>query len=333
MSFHVGKAALPAAPPKIASATGLGNPDPFKDDATRSDREGQMPDRENFAGVASRAGADPARARVVIVQAPYEGTVSYGRGTAAGPRAILDASCQVETYDDETGIDLEDLSFALGPVVDARGEDARAYSERVQAAVRGIVAGHGVPFVLGGEHSVTIGAVRAVRELHPRTHVLSIDAHADLRDRYEGTDHSHACVCRRLLEKGPVTIVGVRSYSAEEARFASEAVSLRLVPAREVGSDSFRVDELVSSLGRDVYITLDVDGLDPSVVPATGTPEPGGLLWKETLEILRHVCERRTVVGMDIVELAPHAESRVSEFTVARLAAKMLTYLGPGDPR
>jgi agmatinase len=274
--------------------------------------------------VASRSGGDPARSEVVFVQAPYEGSVSYGGGTAGGPAAILEASRQVETRDEETGLDLEELSYALGPVVEpVPGEAPDVYSARVQAAVRSVA---GTPFVLGGEHSVTIGAVRAVREKHPRAHLLSIDAHADLRDEYEGNDHSHACIVRRLLEGGGATVVGVRSYSASEASFASGRSDVRLVPARAVTRVPFDTAAFVASLPDPLYVTFDVDGLDPSIVPDTGTPEPGGLGWWDALDLLREVFARRTVVGMDVVELAPSAGSSRSDFATARLVAKMLSY-------
>ena len=281
----------------------------------------------NFGGVETKARGDVSRAEVVFVQAPYEGSVSYGGGAAGGPVAILEASRQVETRDEETGVRLEELAYALGPVVTpAAGEGPGAYSERVRGAVRDVVAAGKVPFVLGGEHSVSIGAVRAVREAHPRAHLLSIDAHGDLRDSYAGDDHSHACVVRRLLEGGPATIVGVRSYSADEARFAAEAKELTLVPARAVLRDGVRPAALVDGLADSVYVTVDVDGLDPSVVPATGTPEPGGLRWWDVLELLREVFARRRVVGMDVVELAPTPLLRAADFAAARLVAKMLSY-------
>ncbi|MFN8177003.1 MAG: agmatinase [bacterium] len=290
----------------------------------------------NFGGVPTRAQGDVSRAEVVFVQAPYEGSVSYGSGTARGPAAILEASRQVETRDEETRVRLEDLSFCLGPVVEpAPAEGPRAYTERVRAAVREVVAADRIPFVLGGEHSVTIGAARAVREKHPRAHLLSLDAHGDLRDSYAGDDHSHACVVRRLLEGGPATIVGIRSYSVDEARFAETAPGLRLVPARALLRDGVRPASLVEDLGEEVYVTVDVDGLDPSVVPATGTPEPGGLGWWDALELLREVFARRRVVGMDVVELAPSPGLHGADFAVARLVAKMLSYrsLGAGAPR
>jgi agmatinase len=193
-------------------------------------------------------------------------------------------------------------------------------------AVRPIVIDQRIPFVLGGEHSVTIGAVRAVRATYPDAHVLSIDAHADLRNEYGGTKFSHACVCRRLLEGGPVTIAGVRSYSAEEADFADQAEGLQLISAHDILCRKTSPKKIASSLGKQVYVTVDVDGLDPSVMPATGTPEPGGLRWWDVLEILRRVMKKREIVGMDLVELAPMPGNRVSDFAAARLAAKMMTY-------
>jgi agmatinase len=288
-------------------------------------------DESNFAGIPTRSGGRPAEARVVLLPAPFEGTASYGKGQAGAPRAILEASRQVETHDDEEGVDLEDLSFAVEKEITPEGPDPRAYAERVRRAVAAVVGRGQVPFVLGGEHSVTVGAVRAVRERHPGAHVLSIDAHADLRDRFEGSDHSHACVGRRVLEGGPLTVVGVRNLSAEEASFAKTAPNLELVASRDVAAGHVRPDDVITGLGDPVYITFDVDGLDPSIVPATGTPEPGGLSWWDALDLLRAVFAERHVVGMDLVELAPAPGSRVSDFAAARLVAKMLTYHGrPG---
>ena len=280
----------------------------------------------NFGGVASRSAGQAADSRIVIVQAPYEGTVSYGAGTSKGPKAILEASLQVETHDEETGEDLEDLAYSLGPVVEGDGMLAEEYAQRVDDAVRPIVIDKRIPFMMGGEHSVTIGAVRAVRAVLPDVHVLSIDAHADLRNEYGGTPYSHACVCRRLLEGGPVTIAGVRSYSAEEAEFAAQAQGLTLISAHDILLGKTSAKKIASSLGKRVYVTVDVDGLDPSVMPGTGTPEPGGLRWWDVLEILRRVMKKREVVGMDLVELAPMPGNRVSDFAAARLAAKMITY-------
>ncbi len=290
------------------------------------------PVAQNFAGVPSRAGGDPARSRLVLLQAPFEGTVTYGSGASRGPRAILEASLQVETFDEETGVDLEELSFALGPVIRPEGPDPAAYAARVQSAVRAVVEGGKLPFVLGGEHSVSIGAVRAVREAHPDAHFLAIDAHADLRDRYEGHDFSHACVARRVHEGGAVTVLGVRSYSAAEAEYAARAENLKLVSARTALSPDFSVDKFAAALGPAVYVSVDVDGFDPAVIPDTGTPEPGGLTWGLVLDVLAEVARRRRVVGLDLVELAPTPGGRASAFAAARLVAKMITYALREEP-
>ena len=281
----------------------------------------------NFGGVATRSGGEIGGAEVVFVPAPFEGSVSYGGGAARGPDAILSASGQVETLDDETGIRLEDLSYALLPPILPIGEDPAVYAAALEEVTRPLLEAGQVPFGLGGEHSVTIGPVRAARAVHGPVHLLSLDAHADLRDASEGSDHSHACVCRRLVTDGQkATILGVRSYSAEEAAFAADNRSVTLVSAREAGLAGFSPAGLAASLGEKVWVTFDVDGLDPSIVPATGTPEPGGLTWWGALEILREVFARRTVVGMDVVELAPVAGTHVSDFAAARLVAKMLSY-------
>jgi agmatinase len=232
----------------------------------------------------------------------------------------------VETFDEETGVDLEQLSFALGPVIRPGGPDPADYVRRVQSGVRPIVQEGKLPFVLGGEHSVSIGAVRAVREVHPAAHFLAIDAHADLRDRYEGYDCSHACVARRVHEGGAVTVLGVRSYSAAEAEYAARAEDLTLVPARTALSAAFSASAFVGALGEEVYVSVDVDGLDPAVIADTGTPEPGGLTWMLTLDVLAEVARRRRIVGLDLVELAPTPAGRASAFAAARLAAKMITY-------
>jgi agmatinase len=234
---------------------------------------------------------------------------------------------QVETLDDETGVDLESLSYALGPVVAGDGVPPEEYARRMEEAVRPIVGDGRIPFVLGGEHSVTVGALRAVREHHPDAHFLSIDAHGDLRNEYGGSTHSHACVCRRALEGGPVTIVGLRSWSSEEAQFAKSAKGLRTVPARDILDGHAHLKDLVASLGKKVYVSVDVDGLDPSIISATGTPEPGGLLWWDVLSLLRRLAKKRSIVGMDLVELAPQAGQHASDFAAARLAAKMITYV------
>jgi agmatinase len=263
---------------------------------------------------------DAGRARVHVLPAPLEETVSYEGGTAAGPAAIIAASGQVELYDGELGGEpaLEYGIHTLPPVGLAAG-DVAASLAAIERGVAAVLRAGKLPVVLGGEHTVSVGAVRAVAaagRLGERGAVVQIDAHADLRSEYQGTKWSHACVMRRIFEETDCDLysIGVRSMSADEASF-TEANHDRIHPLQP-----YRLTSLSTELlGRPVYLTIDVDGLDPSVVPATGTPEPGGLYWQETVALLGAVCSAGRVVGIDCVELAPRPGLHMADFAVAKL--------------
>jgi agmatinase len=180
--------------------------------------------------------------------------------------------------------------------------------------------------MLGGEHSISAPVVRAFRKTFPRLSVLQIDAHADLRDSYEGTRLSHASAMRRVLEVCPAVQVGIRSLSAEEVR-AIPHLPTRIFYAKDITGRTDWIDSAVDSLTEDVYLTIDIDGLDPSLVPSTGTPEPGGLMWNEVLALLRTLASKRNVVGMDLVELAPSQTSNAPSFLSAKLIYKALGYI------
>ena len=272
------------------------------------------------------AAADEAAARVLILPVAYEGTVSYGAGTAAGPRAILDASTQIELYDEQ----LDDEPFRVGihtapcwtPAADLDPEAVvLGVEERVGA---GLDAGRWV-LTLGGEHSLTVGAVRAAARRHPGLVVVQLDAHADLRERYEGTPFNHACAMARCLEVAEVRALGLRSYSDEERRRIADGLEgWSAVHAWEM-EDPEKIAGLLAGIdGRPVYLTVDVDFFDPSLVPATGTPEPGGGGWYPTLAILAELFRRARVVAADVVELAPIPGLHHADFTVARLAYKLI---------
>jgi agmatinase len=200
----------------------------------------------------------------------------------------------------------------------------------IECAAAGPATDRKLILALGGEHTITLGVVRACARVHGPLSILQIDAHADLRDSYEGTPYSHACVARRLLDWGTVTAVGIRSISEEEHAFV-KAHGHRVFWARDVATsrDDAWIDEVIESLRDPVYVTFDLDGLDPALVPATGTPEPGGLSWYPTLELLRRLGERRHIVGCDIVELMPIAGHNASDFLAARLAYKMIGFFRP----
>jgi agmatinase len=272
------------------------------------------------------------KAQVTVLPVPYERTTSYGQGTADGPRALLAASLQVELYDEE----LDSEPFRLGldtaaPCAPAAAEPQEALAEIEQHAHRHLAAGRFL-LTVGGEHGLTLAPVRAARRVYGEAlGVLQFDAHADLRDAYGGNPYSHASVMRRILEEGlPTAAVGLRALSTPEARLITQRglpVLWAHQMAAEPGAVVGRFDELLDALPERVYLTFDIDYFDPSLVPATGTPEPGGGTWWPTLALLRRLFERKTVVAMDLVELAPIPGQTASDFVAARLAYKCLAYL------
>jgi len=264
-------------------------------------------------------------ARVVILPIPLDRTTSYVPGTRTGPHEILVASSHMELWDEETQTDVHSVGICTLPEM----EFPFAGMDEVMAEIRR-VAGELVnrgkfPVILGGEHSITPPVVAAVAAKHPGLSVLKIDAHADLRDSFMGTPHNHACAMRRTLEHAPVTQVGIRSLSSEEAADIP-SLKTRVFYDFNMRQDPSWIDRVVESLSDVVYITIDVDGFDPAIMPATGTPEPGGLSWHEGLTLLRLVFERRKVVGCDIVELSPMSGNAAPNFLCAKLLYKILTY-------
>ena len=269
--------------------------------------------------------SDPGVARYGILQAPYEGTVSYKNGTAGGPQAIIEASAQVEWFDEELGDEFHTAGIATYPIVHPDPNPA-GQMQRVKDAAREVLKDGKFLLALGGEHSMTAGLVAAVAEMHGPISVLQIDAHADLRDSYGGTKHSHACVMRRVLETAKqICQVGIRSYSREEKEACSEQVANFITP-QVIEADPAWIDRVLGMLGEKVYITVDMDGLDPSIAPGVGTPEPGGLTWAQVTGLLRRVCTERQVVAADVVEARPLADNHVTECLAARLAYKIIAY-------
>ena len=251
--------------------------------------------------------------------------MTYKGGTAAGPAAILEASEQVELYDEELNAEFVGPGIATYPAVEAGGSAAEQMG-RVAQAARPILSAGKFLLALGGEHSITAPLVKACVEKFGPVGVLQIDAHADLRDTYQGSKHSHACVMRRVLETtANICQVGIRSFSREEADDCREQASLFITP-RVIDTDPDWIEKAVDRLGDQVYVTVDMDGLDPSVTPGVGTPEPGGLTWRQVTALLRCVCAERNVVAADIVEVRPIPPNHVTEFIAARLAYKIISY-------
>lgn len=278
---------------------------------------------DNFLGLEAAAAAYRT-ARFAVLPIPYEATTSFGVGTRDGPRAIITASQQVELYDEELGRDVSPVGVAtLAPLeVDARGPEYMV--RRIERAARPIVRDGKFLIGLGGEHSITSGLVRAVRTRFKRLSVLQIDAHADLRDSYQGTPYSHACVMRRVHDLSvPAVAVGIRNYSAEEARFIKQAGKL-IVSPRTVRESPRWIEQVVAGLTDEVYVTIDIDGFDPAYAPGTGTPEPGGLDWYQVTSLLAEAARRRRIVAADLVEVRPLPPAHVTEFLAAKLIYRLV---------
>jgi agmatinase len=263
----------------------------------------------NFLGIPE---IDPEEGQVLILPAPFEETTSYGQGTKHGPRAILAASQQVELFEPELGDELQNLvKIATLPEVsgsrEAIAETARRYFDRFL-------------ITLGGEHSITPALIKPYIEKYKNLSVLQIDAHTDMRDEWEGSKNSHACAMRRVQEQGieKIVQVGIRNTAKEE--------QWHLNPDNIFWGDRYDLDKVMSRLSEDVYLTFDVDGLDLSIMPATGTPEPGGLSYAQALELMSTVAKRKNLVGADFVELAPIRGMPGYDFLVAKLVFKLISF-------
>src|SRR6266508_2571497 len=268
---------------------------------------------------------DFAHARVVILPLPLDRTTSYVSGTRNGPHEILVASSHMELWDEETQTDVHTIGIYTLPEMEFPFAGMDEIVCEIRRVAAELVNRGKFPLILGGEHSITPGVVGAVAAKYPGVSILQIDAHADLRESFMGTPHNHACAMRRTLEFGPITQVGIRSLSPEEA-VAASSLRTTIFYDYNMRNDPRWMDRVVDSLTDTVYITIDVDGLDPAIMPATGTPEPGGLSWHEALALLRKVIEQRQVVGCDIVELSPMPGNVAPNFLCAKLIYKILSY-------
>jgi agmatinase len=285
----------------------------------------------NFLGL-DETGLSPETADVLIQPIPYDSTTSFQPGTRFGPEAILQASSQVELWDEELGwepmshktcLTLSDIPRNHhGPEEMVRDiyEHLQPYWEQKKLIL-----------ALGGEHTITFPLVKGVKNIFPDLVVLVLDAHADLRDSWEGSPFSHACTLKRIAELDvPIFHLGLRSLSREEQFFLNGQTQIRSYPSQEIlfhdGLERFR-NELAALGHRNVYLSLDIDAVDPSLIPGTGTPEPGGLDWYHLLQVLRIIAEQGIIRGIDLCELMPLPGSRLSEFVAAKILFKILSYL------
>jgi agmatinase len=273
-----------------------------------------------------------ADSEVVILPIPVDRTTSYVSGTRNGPHEILQASSHMELWDEEMRADVHPIGICTLPEMELPFGEMEGLIEEIERVAYEIIGRDKFLVALGGEHSITPPLVSAASRKYPNLSVLQIDAHADMRDAYMGTPHSHACAMRRTLEHARVTQVGIRSLSTEEAEVLPR-LDTRVFYDVEMRRNPRWIDEVVETLAPDVYLTIDVDGMDPAIMPSTGTPEPGGLSWPEITALVRAAAERRRVVAADVVELSPIAGMVAPNFLAAKLVYKLLTYKFASHPR
>jgi agmatinase len=293
-----------------------------------------LPPEQAFLGLPPEEAVSYADADAVIIPFGYEGTVSYGHGTDKGPAAILQASAQVELFDEELWCEpYKNVGIVTleEPQIPAKAEAALSLLEGITAKV---LADGKFPLILGGEHAITAGAIRPFVEKYGKISILHFDAHADLRDGYDGEPYSHAAALRRCLDHEGVdklVSVGIRNISGGEVPFLEANTDrVSIFWGKDIGT--WTAEDVVRALGNNpVYITIDVDGFDSSVMPATGTPEPGGLFWPDVVKILRLASSRCKVVGADVVELAPIKGFHACDFLTAKLVYKILGYTLTGN--
>ena len=284
--------------------------------------EGTFLPHEVFAGLEPPY-SNLQEAKTVIVPVPYDSTSEWRSGSRRGPQAIIDASQYLELYDLELDREIYKIGISTLPRIEPLLSSPQDMIDRVCKVVEGLIQKEKFVVLLGGEHSLSLGAVRAFKEAFPRLSVLQLDAHADLRDEYLGTKYGQACVMRRIFELCPISQVGVRSLSWEEKQFLSQT---KLTPfyMSNLESSAASIDKIVDSLSEDVYVTIDVDVLDPSIMPAVGTPEPDGMSWRQILDIVEPVALHKHVVGFDLTEFCPAEGPSSCAFLLAKLAYKLI---------
>ena len=266
------------------------------------------------------------QAKAVLIPVPYDSTTSFRSGARHGPQAIIESSYGLEDYDLELDLDVSTLGIHTTALLEPHVGSPELMMRRVKEAVSSYMYPGRVVGVLGGEHSLTVGAVAAHLETHPDLSVLYLDAHADLRDEYLGSAWNHASGARRIHEVCPLTLVGVRSLCAEERDYLTlHSIPTYYWPPTAPAGAALN-DRIIAGLSSTVYVSVDLDVFDPSLMPAVGTPEPGGMDWYQVLNLLRAVAESRRVVGFDICELAPGEGPAACSYTAAKLAYKLVAY-------
>lgn len=275
--------------------------------------------KNTYAGIPDKY-ARLDQAKVVLIPVPYDGTSTWQKGADMGPEAFLDASENMELFDIETRTEVYKKGVYLAPSVSEKSTPEKMV-EAVYKTTRNYLQQEKFVTLIGGEHSVSIGSIRAFNESFPDLTVVQLDAHADLRPQYEGSACNHACALYQASKTTNLIQVGIRSMDSQELEHMNEN---RVYFAHDLYEDW--MDDAIGQMTSNVFITIDLDAFDPSILPSTGTPEPGGLFWYETLEFLKMIFKKKNVVGFDIVELCPNSQEKSSDFLAAKLYYKMLSY-------
>lgn len=266
------------------------------------------------------------KSRIAILPVAYDLTTSYKSGASAGPKAIIDASRYLETYDDETEKEVYKFGIYTAKEIKQTGAKPESIINKVEKETISILKAGKFPVILGGEHSVTLGPVRAYKKIFKNFSVLQLDAHRDMRDSFQGSKYSHACIAKRIVELTGLSQIGVRSMSKEESGKSNN--NLKTFFMKDMVNNRAWVDEVINSLDNDrVYVTIDMDAFDPSIMPSVGTPEPGGMEWYETLVLFKRLSQKKEVIGFDAVELSPMPGNVSPDFLAAKLIYKFLSYI------
>ena len=277
--------------------------------------------KTNFGGIPKKYD-DIEKAKIVIMPVPYDGTSTWIKGADKGPDAILEASANMELYDIETDSEVYKKGIYTAPAV-KENRSPEKMTVQVYDSALSFVQGKKFLVTLGGEHSVSVGAIQAYAEVYKNLTVLQLDAHSDMRPEYEGSRFNHACAMSRAVECCPVVHVGIRSMDVEEKKYIHPD---RIFYAEKRLTDPEWMEKVLSHLSENVYLTIDLDVFDPSIMPSTGTPEPGGLFWYEVLNLIRKVNEKTNIVGCDVVELCPNKIDKAPDFLASKLIYKILSY-------
>lgn len=279
----------------------------------------------NFLGIPSEF-TEFDRSEFVILPVPYEQTTTYQMGAKHAPQAVITASQEVETFDEELKFEAYKAGICTLERMEPTTSGPQKMLEKIYPSLKELIDKGKKVVMIGGEHTISIGAVKAFKEKYPRLSVLQMDAHADLRDSYQENKFSHACVMRRIGELCPFVGLGIRNLCAEEHEFIQRS-KIDIFLAQDMRNSNRWKEEVINKLSSDVYLTFDLDVLDPSIMPAVGTPEPGGLLWYETLDFLKELVYKKNLVGLDVVELCPIPGFVAPDFLAAKLIYKIIGYI------